>query len=172
MKRTPYQPYGSGVYRRQLTARRLDDAHVEGELIDDFHHFRARIQHDDLRVRAIEGEAPRHPWATCPGAIAALQGLVGMPLAGAGSMRATARHTDKREHCTHLLDAASIAVAITARTSTARSITARASIAGGGGIFRGWLFCQLASPWRCLSSIPAPHPQTLTGVARLHKQPR
>jgi hypothetical protein len=114
---TPYQPYGSGVYRRELGARRLADGRVEGELIDDFHHFRARIRHDGERVQEIEGEAPRHPWSTCPGAIAVLQDLVGMPLEGAGSMRATARYTDKRQHCTHLLDAAAIAIASAARGS-------------------------------------------------------
>jgi hypothetical protein len=115
--RTPYVPYGAGVYRRQVSVRMPGPGVAIGEVIDDFHHFRATIAHDGGRVVDASGEALRYPWATCGGATLPLRRLTGMPLAGSGSLRAAARHTSWREQCTHLFDAAAIAIARTARGS-------------------------------------------------------
>ncbi len=113
-EQTPYRPYGTAVYRRLLDAQ-LSPGRAEGELIDDFHHFRAWITHDGERVTGAGGAAPRHPWATCAEAVGPLRALVGAPLARLGSMRAPAAYTDRRRQCTHLFDAATLALARVAR---------------------------------------------------------
>jgi hypothetical protein len=113
--RTPYQPYGSGIYRRELSVQMPAPGIAVGELIDDFHHFRATVHHDGTRVREVVGEAPRYPWATCAGAVLPLRRLEGMPLLGAGSLRAAGRYTSWRAQCTHLFDAAAAAIARSAR---------------------------------------------------------
>jgi hypothetical protein len=117
--RTPYVPYGQGVYRREVSARMPGPGVAVGEVIDDFHHFRATVRHDGERVVEALGEALRHPWTTCAGADVPLRRLAGMPLAGAGSLRAAARHTPWRAQCTHLFDAAALAIARTARSAGA-----------------------------------------------------
>lgn len=84
-----------------------------GELVDDFHHFRATIEHDGTKVLSAEGEALRVPWATCPGAIDVIHRLEGALLAP--SIREVARFAEAKLQCTHLYDAACLAVARTAR---------------------------------------------------------
>lgn len=112
LPRTPYLPYGGASYRRELVAR-CEPGCAVGELVDDFHHFRASVFHDGVRVTRVAGEAVRHPWLTCAGATVPLQRLAGMPLST--SLRAAARHTRWRDQCTHLFDAASLAVVAVAR---------------------------------------------------------
>jgi len=84
-----------------------------GELEDDFHHFRAYIAHDGRTVTHVRGEGLRIPWTTCAGASEPLESLVGAPLAPSASE--VARHADVRLQCTHLYDAATLAVAAAAR---------------------------------------------------------
>lgn len=101
-----------GAYRRRI--RLTPDGHtVEGELEDDFHHFGVVITHDGERVTAVEGDAVRFPWTTCPGAVAELAPLVGARL----SARPTAvgEVMPARQNCTHLFDLAGLAVAHAAR---------------------------------------------------------
>jgi hypothetical protein len=99
--------YGEGSYRRCIV---LDAApgRAYGELADDFHHFAATTWHDGVRVTAVRGEAIRVPWTTCPGAVEPLTRLVGVRIALAPGD--VARHTDARAQCTHLYDAACLAV--------------------------------------------------------------
>jgi hypothetical protein len=118
--RVPYQPYGSGIYRREVRVEARPGC-ATGELVDDFHHFRARIWHDGARVLEVRGEALRHPWTTCAGAAQPLRRLIGIRLAA--SPRAAAAHTQARAQCTHLFDAASLAIA-------------RAARGGGGRVYR------------------------------------
>ncbi len=80
-----------------------------GELIDDFHHFRATIEHDGAHITSVLGEALRIPWETCGGAVNPLQGLTGAPMRG--SIREVARLAPARLQCTHLYDAACVAAA-------------------------------------------------------------
>ena len=96
------------VFRRQILLVR-DGEFVHGDLADDAHHFAVHLRHDGARITAIEGEAVRHPWSTCPEALAPLRELVGMPL----SDRATAvgEHAPARRNCTHWFDLAGLAVA-------------------------------------------------------------
>jgi len=103
------------VYRREVRVEVPAADLAIGEVIDDFHHFRAEIRHDGRSVLGVRGEAPRYPWATCVGATLPLQRLMGMPLAGGGSIRAAAAYTSWRAQCTHLFDAAAIAIARTSR---------------------------------------------------------
>lgn len=110
--RTPYQPYGTAVYHRRIRVEVWEDG-ARTDLVDDFHHFRARIRHDGRALTEVEGEAVRYPWSTCAGATEPLLRLVGMPLGG--SSRAAARHTASNAQCTHLFDAASLAIARAAR---------------------------------------------------------
>jgi hypothetical protein len=113
-QRTPYAPYGSATYRRELRAR-LSPGLAVGELIDDFHHFRAFVHHDGERITDIRAETPRYPWTTCPAAGEVLRELVGAPLCD--SVRGPAAHTPARSQCTHLFDAACIAIARAGRAA-------------------------------------------------------
>jgi len=106
--RTTYQPHGTAIYRREMSVRRTPDGAV-GELVDDFHHFRARIVCTRDRVSAVVGESLRTPWTTCAEAEGPLQALVGMRLDP--SLRGASRHTPSRRQCTHLFDAAALAIA-------------------------------------------------------------
>ena len=113
---TPYQPYGTGIFRRRLAVWNEEAAQGEltiSELIDDFHHFRARIHHDAGVIIGISGEAPRYPWTTCTGAFRALDDLIGKPLER--SYRGASRHTVLNTHCSHLFDAACLAISRAAR---------------------------------------------------------
>ncbi len=100
------RPYGDGVYRRAILLRALD-GEVLGDLEDDFHRFRVRLEHDGRRVLSLRGEADRFPWTTCPGAVDPLARLAGTPLAERAT--ALAEHSDPRAHCTHLFDLAALA---------------------------------------------------------------
>ncbi|MDG2303286.1 MAG: DUF2889 domain-containing protein [Candidatus Binatia bacterium] len=80
-----------------------------GELVDDFHHFRATIEHDGRTITSVTGEALRIPWETCGGSVEPLRGLVGAPLKG--SIREVARLAPAKLQCTHLYDAACVAAA-------------------------------------------------------------
>jgi hypothetical protein len=110
--------YGHGIFRRHIFLRSTG-ARAEGNLEDDFHRFRVRIEHDGSHVTRAEAEASRFPWTTCPGAVDPLRRLVGMPLAR--SSRAAHGHTDPRAQCTHLLDLAGLTIARAAAGRSRRS---------------------------------------------------
>ncbi|HYB13701.1 MAG TPA: DUF2889 domain-containing protein, partial [Myxococcota bacterium] len=103
--------YGGGIYRRRIRLA-AERGLVRGSLVDDFHDFTVRLEHDGARVSNIEGQARRIPWFTCPGAADPLKLLEGLPLTR--SLRSIARHTDPRAQCTHLFDLASLAVSFAA----------------------------------------------------------
>ena len=98
-----------GAYRRRIELLTTSPSAVSGELEDSFHHFRVSIAHEGGRVTAVDGEAVRHPWSTCPDALAPLQALVGAPI----TTDATAHgaHADARATCTHWFDLAGLAMA-------------------------------------------------------------
>ncbi|WP_374413874.1 DUF2889 domain-containing protein [Novosphingobium colocasiae] len=104
----PLNPdYGSGTFRRRLTYRVKagpGGATARMHLLDVFHDMQVVIRVEAGRVAAVDGAMARHPNTTCPGAIAALQDLVGLPLIGAAQ---TLRQAAMSRHCTHLRDAAS-----------------------------------------------------------------
>ncbi|MDD9933490.1 MAG: DUF2889 domain-containing protein [Myxococcales bacterium] len=109
--------YGTGAYRRRILLI-AGQGEVSGELEDDFHHFRAVLEHDGQRVKRARGEALRVPWTTCPGAVRPIARLEGLPLAR--SLRAGAAHTPPAAQCTHLFDAALLAVSFASRGQPGR----------------------------------------------------
>ncbi|MBW1883115.1 MAG: DUF2889 domain-containing protein [Deltaproteobacteria bacterium] len=110
--RVPYQPHGSAIYRREMSVRPTEDGAV-GEIVDDFHHFRARVTCDGDTVRDVIAESVRPPWSTCAEAEVEIKRLGGMRLDR--SLRAAGRHTPVRAQCTHMFDAAALAIARLAR---------------------------------------------------------
>lgn len=109
--------YGEGIYRRQIRLR-ATPGQVSGDLADDFHHFRVRLEHDGARISAAHGEAVRWPWSSCPGATEPLRALAGLALPVEAG--AVAGHLDPRAHCTHLLDLAALAAALAGRSGRER----------------------------------------------------
>ena len=101
--------YGEGIYRRRIRLATIEQGVVRAELEDDYHHFRCTLTHADGVITGCEGEAVRHPWTTCPGAMGLLRSLVGTPL----DARSTAilGRVRGNEHCTHLVDLAGLAIA-------------------------------------------------------------
>jgi hypothetical protein len=101
--------YGEGIYRRRIRLATVEPGVVRAELEDDYHHFRCTLTYADGVVTGCEGEAVRHPWTTCPGAMGLLRSLVGTPL----DARSTAilGRVRGNEHCTHLVDLAGLAIA-------------------------------------------------------------
>lgn len=104
--------YGRGVYRRRIELF-TGGRSAYGELEDDFHHFRASLRHDRERVIEVQGEGVRVPWTTCGSAIEPLEALVGQPLSG--SLVTVMRYCDMKLQCTHLFDAALLALTNVAR---------------------------------------------------------
>jgi hypothetical protein len=100
---------GVGAYVRRIELVTASPGLVEGELEDDFHHFRVSIAHSRGRVTAVDGEAVRHPWSTCPGALAPLRELVGAPVTADAT--AHGAHADARRSCTHWFDLSGLAIA-------------------------------------------------------------
>jgi hypothetical protein len=97
-----------GVYRRRIELLTTSPSAVTGELEDSFHHFRVSIAHEAGRVTAVDGEAVRHPWSTCPDALAPLRALVGAPVTADAT--AHGDHADARTTCTHWFDLAGLAI--------------------------------------------------------------
>lgn len=77
-------------------------------LEDDYHHFRVQVEYANGFVTEVTGEAFRTPYTLCGQAVAVLPTLRGMPL----SLNPTAitRYGDQRQHCTHMLDEAGLAI--------------------------------------------------------------
>jgi hypothetical protein len=102
-----------GSYRRRIRLVSVDDRTVRGDLEDDFHRFGLTLHHDGARVTAVEGDAERFPWTTCPSAVEPLRAVAGAPI----SRRLTelGEHVAARSNCTHLFDLAGLAIAHAAR---------------------------------------------------------
>ncbi|MBK7521748.1 MAG: DUF2889 domain-containing protein [Gammaproteobacteria bacterium] len=100
--------YGSGCYRRAIRLVPTGSHLLEAALEDDAHAFALTLEHDGVRVTAIEGRAVRFPLSTCDGAVAPLRALVGALLGG--TRPELNAHIDPRANCTHLHDLALLAV--------------------------------------------------------------
>jgi hypothetical protein len=101
--------------RRVLIHTRADGPgmHVRAALEDDYHHFRVQLHTLHGHIAAIQGEAPRHPYSLCPGALAPLAALKGLEVLR--QAHAITRQTDAALHCTHLLDLTGLALAAAVR---------------------------------------------------------
>lgn len=89
-----------------------DGGRVRVALEDDYHHFRVQVDYSNGRVLDVSGEAFRSPYTICGEANAVLPQLRGMALSP--NSVAAARFGDQRQHCTHMLDEAGLAVAAAA----------------------------------------------------------
>lgn len=156
--------YGNGIYRREIRvcvtpATPDTPGRAVGELVDDFHHFRATLLHDGDTVRDARGEALRHPWTACAGAVDPLRRLVGVRLED--SLRAAPRHTPSKLQCTHLFDAAALAIAGAARAAGDRHYRVEIPDRDPGGVTHARLWCDgaLVLEWTvCWNDITAPEP--------------
>ena len=107
----------TGRFRRAIRVL-AEPWRAEAEIEDDFHHFAVEIRHDGCAVTAASGRAIRYPWSQCPMAASALQALAGLPI---GPHPAAAYvHLDPFGQCTHMLEAAALAVTQAARGPGAR----------------------------------------------------
>jgi hypothetical protein len=96
----PNPQYGSGIFRRRVRVT-VAARQVHVDLEDSNHAFRLLLRHDGGRITAIQPEAVRYPFTTCPDANGYLQALVGRPLDGTLDAR---RMFETRVSCTHLTD--------------------------------------------------------------------
>lgn len=104
-------PVVRGMFRRRFRAV-ADAGRSVAEVEDDHHHMIVTVQHDGAAVTAIEGRMVRNPFDICTGATKLLDRLLGMPLAARPVAPAGVA---AKEHCTHLLDIALLAIAQSAR---------------------------------------------------------
>jgi hypothetical protein len=103
------------VFRRtiEITHRaKATSGCVRVALEDDYHHFLVQVDYADNRVSRATGEALRTPYTACSGATSILAQLHGMPLST--NSIAVSRYGDQRQHCTHMLDEAGLAIAAAA----------------------------------------------------------
>ena len=109
--------YGHGVFRRRI---RLEGSpgRVFGALEDTNHGFCVTVHHDGDIITAIEPEARRTPYDTCPEAGANLQSLIGSRINDAA--RTLNMVAGPASNCTHLLDLTILAIGHAHRGSSAR----------------------------------------------------
>lgn len=99
--------YGSGFYRRRVHLTRGED-HALTAMEDDMHAMKCRVAHDGNVVTAVDADFVHYPLTTCPGAIAPLRELVGLPVdITTLDLFAGGRG---RSNCTHMLDLAWLAL--------------------------------------------------------------
>lgn len=109
--------YGDGCYRRRIHLSSQNGC-LLGELEDDCHGFKIRLDHDGGAITAISAETLRIPMSTCPGAIEPLQQLVGLELATPAKRIVT--QVPPRQNCTHLYDLALLTMAHAGYSSARR----------------------------------------------------
>ncbi len=89
------------VYRRAVSLFNAAER-CEGEMEDDFHHFRIWLRHDGERIVEMGGEALRFPWTTCgSGAVGQLSSLEGLSMK---PLREQLSREQRYRQCTHLYD--------------------------------------------------------------------
>jgi hypothetical protein len=99
---------------------------VRADLEDDFHRFGLTLHHDGAQVTAVEGDATRYPWSTCPSAIEPLRSVADAPITR--RLTTLGSHVPARSNCTHLFDLSGLAIAHAARASADASRTYDATI--------------------------------------------
>lgn len=120
-----------GRYRRRVRIRA--DAHAAAAAIeDDAHRFEVALAHDGAQVTDIRVDAIRYPYSICPGAVPALQSLVGQPLTR--DVTAPARAVRAALCCTHQFDSAALAIAQCARGTGRRTYDAAVRFEDGAKI--------------------------------------
>lgn len=116
-----------GRYRRRVEIR-ADERSAAAAIEDDAHRFEIDLVHDTRCVTALDVAAVRYPYTICPGAVPALQSLVGLPLAR--DVTAPARAVQASLCCTHQFDSAALAIAQAARGPGRRRYDAAVRVDG------------------------------------------
>ncbi|MBV1901398.1 MAG: hypothetical protein KUG56_06975 [Kordiimonadaceae bacterium] len=110
--------------KRKFLLRRIilrnQPGQVTADLEDDFHQFQITLKHDGHKVLDIKGLADRYPWATCCESVNLLEEFVGVVLSDSPSV--LLKYADRRAHCTHLFELASLAVIHASRGDTAERV--------------------------------------------------
>lgn len=101
----PNPHYGTGVFRRRLRWRALS-GRVEVELEDSNHGFCLTLHHDGEKITALDARPVRHPFTTCPEAVARVQRIVGLKVDDTAALR---EQLPQADNCTHLVDMALLA---------------------------------------------------------------
>lgn len=142
----PNPDFGTGCYRRRIRLAAENGA-VIGELEDTNHGFRVRLSHDGERVTAIDGDALRVPYNTCPESLRNLQRLAGVALdTDTSRLYAIA---DPLSNCTHWLDLTVLAIGQAARGSALRQYDVEVTDAVDGvSEARVWCDDELVHDWR------------------------
>ena len=96
----PNPQYGTGIFRRRLRWR-AEEGRVEVELEDSNHGFCLTLHHAAGRITAIDARPVRHPFTTCPEAVANVQRIVGLSFADTAALR---ERLPQADNCTHLVD--------------------------------------------------------------------
>jgi len=99
------------LFRRRLLAI-AGQGTATAEVEDDHHHMIVALRHDDGHVTGIEGQMIRRPYDMCAGATLLLDQLIGLPVAVRPPLP---EGFAAKEHCTHLLDVALLALSQAAR---------------------------------------------------------
>ncbi|HSC75067.1 MAG TPA: DUF2889 domain-containing protein [Pseudomonadales bacterium] len=99
--------YGSGTYRRRIRLEQRDGC-VFGALEDTNHGFSVTVYHDGAQVTAVEADARRIPYTSCPGAVEPIKGFVGASIHA--SLRDMNFYMPASSNCTHLFDLTVMAI--------------------------------------------------------------
>ncbi|HQQ63305.1 MAG TPA: DUF2889 domain-containing protein [Pseudomonadales bacterium] len=99
--------YGNGIYRRRIRLEQ-GDGFVQGALEDTNHGFTVTVHHDGKYVTAIEAQAKRVPYTSCPGAVNPVRGYIGVDIHT--GLRELNLHMPPSANCTHLLDLTVLAI--------------------------------------------------------------
>jgi hypothetical protein len=92
-----------GAFTRRVVCM-AQPGRVFAAIEDDFHHFYVEVGHDGRAVTGMSGRALRFPRSSCPNALSALQGFVGLGL------DAVKTGLDASWQCTHAYELARLAI--------------------------------------------------------------
>jgi hypothetical protein len=138
IKRQP--PFGA--YRRAVRLT-VEPGVASAAMEDDVHHFRVWVRHEAGVIRAVEAEAPRAPWATCPGAMAQLKALEGRSLEAVRRLPGS----ERSQQCLHLLDLALLAASRAEDAPFTRLYRVEAEFDGVRQAVRLWADGREALAW-------------------------
>lgn len=114
----PNPAYGSGTFRRRITFSAWGNG-IQVSVLDDFHEMAVALVIESGLIVDVIARMDRFPKTTCPGAVAALDLLRGMPADGTPpSLTAT----ERGGQCTHLVDLARLGLSWMARGDRAQIV--------------------------------------------------
>ncbi|MBT8123599.1 MAG: DUF2889 domain-containing protein [Gammaproteobacteria bacterium] len=100
--------YGNGVFRRKIQLKKISETVTTAVLEDFYHAFCLQLSHDKNQVISIEAHWYRRPFSACGGAAQAIEAVKGLSLSE--NLLDLPSHLDPRQQCTHIFDAANLAI--------------------------------------------------------------